>query len=121
VQTLDYQHIGLHEGSTLQHFLNRAAHEAGQRLQLRIQVRGFEAMCRMVENNVGIAILPHSSALRLSRSMKLALVELTEPWAVRERSVVVQKLDALPLYARELVDFICNMESANAGGLLPAE
>ncbi|WP_228895935.1 LysR family transcriptional regulator [Pseudoduganella aquatica] len=114
-ETLDYQHIGLHEGSTLQHFLARAAHEAGQRLQLRIQVRGFEAMCRMVENNVGVAILPHSSALRLSRSMKLALVELTEPWAVRERSVVVQKLDALPLYARELVDFICTMEAEHGG------
>eukprot|EP01034_Spumella_vulgaris_P003606 gene3606-4635_t len=114
-ETLDYQHIGLHEGSTLQHFLARVASEAGQRLQLRIQVRGFEAMCRMVENNVGIAILPHSSALRLSRGMKLALVELTEPWAVRERSVVVQKLDALPLYARELVDFICTMEAADGG------
>ncbi|MGO4381008.1 LysR family transcriptional regulator [Pseudoduganella sp. RAF53_2] len=106
-ETLDYQHIGLHEGSTLQHFLSRIAAETGQRLQLRIQVRGFEAMCRMVENNVGVAILPHSSAVRLSRTMRLALVELKEPWAVRERSVVVQKLDALPAYARELVDFIC--------------
>lgn len=115
-ETLDYQHIGLHEGSTLQHFLARIASETGQRLQLRIQVRGFEAMCRMVENNVGVAILPHSSALRLSRTMKLALVELTEPWAVRERSVVVQKLDALPLYARELVDFICSANPAAKPG-----
>ncbi|QGZ42167.1 DNA-binding transcriptional LysR family regulator [Pseudoduganella flava] len=105
-QTLDYQHIGLHEGSTLQHFLNRMALEAGQRLQLRIQVRGFEAMCRMVENGVGIAILPQSAAVRHARSMRLALVELQEPWAVRERSVVVQALDALPTYARELVDEI---------------
>lgn len=105
--TLDYQHIGLHEGSTLQHFLNKTAFESGQRLQLRIQVRGFEAMCRMVETNVGVAILPYSSALRLCRNMRLSLVELTEPWAVRERSVVVQKLDSLPLYARELVDLIC--------------
>jgi DNA-binding transcriptional LysR family regulator len=116
-ETLDYQHIGLHEGSTLQHFLSRIAAETGQRLQLRIQVRGFEAMCRMVENNVGVAILPHSSAVRLSRTMRLALVELKEPWAVRERSVVVQKLDALPQYARELVDFICEAgRQAGAAG-----
>jgi DNA-binding transcriptional LysR family regulator len=106
-ETLDYPHIGLHEGSTLQHFLNRIVSESGQRLQLRIQVRGFEAMCRMVETNVGIGILPHSAALRHSRTMRLALVELTEPWAIRERSVVVQNLDGLPQYARELVDFIC--------------
>jgi hypothetical protein len=38
--------------------------------------------------------------------MKLALVELDESWAVRERSVVVQSLDALPHYARSLVEDI---------------
>lgn len=111
-QTLDHQHIGLHEGSTLHHFLSRMALESGQRLQLRIQVRSFETMCRMVENDVGIAILPQSSARRLARSMRLALVELEEPWAVRERSVVVQSLEALPAYARELVDLICSSGEA---------
>jgi DNA-binding transcriptional LysR family regulator len=105
--TLSYPHIGLHEGSTLQHFLNRIVAETGQRLQLRIQVRGFEAMCRMVETNVGIGILPHSAALRHSKTMQLSLSELAEPWAVRERSVIVQDLDSMTLYARELVDLIC--------------
>jgi len=33
-------------------------------------------------------------------------VELNEPWAVRERSVVVQNLETMPHYARELVDMI---------------
>lgn len=112
-ETLEYEHIGLHDGSTLQHFLDRIASESGRCLKLRIQVRGFEAMCRMVEANVGIAILPQSAALRHSRTMQLALLELTEPWAIRERSIVVQKLDALPLYARELVDFICASPSTN--------
>ncbi len=113
-QTLDYPHIGLHEGSTLQHFLNRIVAESGQTLQLRIQVRGFEAMCRMVEAGVGIGVLPWSAALRLSRTTKLALVELAEPWAVRERSVLVQNLDTLPQYARELVEAICSMGAGQA-------
>jgi DNA-binding transcriptional LysR family regulator len=109
-ETLAYPHIGLYESSTLWHFLNRIVAEAGQRLELRIQVRGFEAMCRMVEANVGIGILPQSAALRHSRTMKLALLELAEPWAVRERSLVVQKLEELPHYARELVDVICGIQ-----------
>jgi len=104
--TLAYPHIGLHEGSTLQHFLNKVVLDTGVRLELRIQVRGFDAMCRMVETNVGIGILPQSAAARHSKSMKLALVELTDPWAVRERSVVVQNLDGLPGYARALVELI---------------
>jgi len=105
-ETLDYAHVGLHEGSTLQHFLNRVVSDSGEHLNLRIQVRGFDAMCRMVESNVGIGILPQSAGLRHSQSMKLALVELRDPWAVRERSVIVQKLDTLPVYARELVELI---------------
>jgi DNA-binding transcriptional LysR family regulator len=105
-ETLGYPHIGLHEGSTLQHFLNRVILESGDKLQLRIQVCGFDAMCRMVEADVGVGILPQSAAARHSRSMQLALVELTDPWAVRERSVLVQTLEGLPVYARELVELI---------------
>lgn len=105
--TLEFEHIGLHEGSTLQHFLARIVAETGQQLKLRIQVRSFEAMCRMIAANVGIGVLPQSAAARYAQSMGLVIVELTEPWAVRERSVVVQKLATLPQYSRELVDFIC--------------
>jgi DNA-binding transcriptional LysR family regulator len=105
-QTLEYPHVGLHEGSTLQHFLKRVVSDSGEHLNLRIQVRGFDAMCRMVETNVGIGILPQSAGLRHSQSMHLALVELSDPWAVRERSVIVQQLDRLPAYARELVELI---------------
>jgi DNA-binding transcriptional LysR family regulator len=105
-QTLEYPHVGLHEGSTLQHFLKRVVSDSGEHLNLRIQVRGFDAMCRMVETNVGIGILPQSAGLRHSRSMQLTLVELSDPWAVRERSVIVQKLDRLPPYACELVELI---------------
>lgn len=113
--TLDHAHIGLHEGSTLQHFLNQVVLDCGEKLTLRIQVRGFDAMCRMVEANVGIGILPQSAASRHSQSMRLSLVELSDPWAVRERSVVVQKLENLPAYAQELVRLI----RASGGAGLP--
>ncbi|MFL9925060.1 LysR substrate-binding domain-containing protein [Herbaspirillum lusitanum] len=104
--TLEYEHVGLHEGSTLHHFLSKIVSESGQRLKLRIQVRSFEAMCRMIETNVGIGIVPLSAALRHRHTMQLALVELSDPWSVRERSMVVQNMDALSLHARNLVDFI---------------
>jgi DNA-binding transcriptional LysR family regulator len=121
-ETLDHAHIGLHEGSTLQHFLHQAVLDSGQKLNLRIQVRGFDAMCRMVEANVGIGILPQSAAVRHSQSMHLALVELSDPWAVRERSVVVQKLATLPAYAQELVRLIrSDRDLANAPAVIQAE
>ncbi|SRR5450830_1082 len=105
-QTMEYEHVGLHEGSTLQNFLHRIVSDQGQQLKLRIQVRSFEAMCRMVETNVGIAILPLDAALRHKQTMQLSLIELCDSWSVRERSLVVQCMEDLPLYARDLIDFI---------------
>lgn len=104
--TLQYEHIGLHEGSTLQHFLDRIVEESGQRLNLRIQVRSFEAMCRMIESEIGIGILPKSAAERYQKSMRLKIVALQDPWAIRERSIVYQRDTVVPQYMHDLMDCI---------------
>ncbi|MBA1272685.1 LysR family transcriptional regulator [Stutzerimonas azotifigens] len=102
-QTLSYQHIGLHEGSTLLSFLRDQVERLGETLSLRIQMSSFEAICRMIEAGVGIGIIPESAARRHSRTMQLATVTLDEPWAVRERSILVRELDALPGSVRALI------------------
>ncbi|MFV0456354.1 MAG: LysR family transcriptional regulator [Pseudomonas sp.] len=102
-QTLTYQHIGLHEGSTLLSFLRDQVERLGGNLSLRIQVSSFEAVCRMIEAGVGIGIIPESAGRRHSRTMRLAMVELDELWAVRERSILVRDLDALPGSVRALI------------------
>ncbi|SDM03868.1 LysR family transcriptional regulator [Pseudomonas indica] len=101
--TLAFQHIGLHEGSTLLSFLRERVEHLGEQLSLRIQVSSFEAVCRMIEAGVGIGIIPESAARRHSRTMRLAVVELDEPWAVRERSILVRELEALPGSIRALI------------------
>lgn len=95
-QTLAYPHISLHEGSTLLTFLRDEVEKLGQKLLLRIQVSSFEASCRMIEAGVGIGIIPESAAQRHSRTMRLATVQLDEPWAVRERRILARDLNALP-------------------------
>lgn len=102
-QTLGFQHIGLHEGSTLLSFLRDHVERIGQTLSLRIQVSSFDAICRMVEAGVGIGIIPESAAVRHSRTMHLVTLSLDEPWAVRERSILVRELDALPGTVRALI------------------
>lgn len=95
-QTLAYPHISLHEGSTLLTFLRDEVEKLGQKLLLRIQVSSFEASCRMIEAGVGIGIIPESAAQRHSRTMRLATVQLDEPWAMRERRILARDLNALP-------------------------
>ncbi|MHC8333548.1 LysR family transcriptional regulator [Pseudomonas sp. LB3P25] len=119
-QTLAFQHIGLHEGTTLLSFLRDHVERLGQNLSLRIQVSSFEAICRMVEAGVGIGIIPESAALRHSRTMKLEIVEIDEPWAIRERSILVRELDALPGAVRALIATLMP-ESVEAEGLTPPD
>jgi len=102
-QTLAYQHIGLHEGSTLFSFVSAQVERLGGTLPLRIQVSSYEAICRMIEAGVGIGIIPESAAERHRRTMELVTVHLKEPWAIRERSMLVRELDALPGCVKELV------------------
>lgn len=102
--TLTYPHVGLHEGSTLQSFLREQVERLGGSLNLRIQVASFEAICRMVEAGVGIGVIPETAALRHSRTMRLQILQLDEPWVIRERSILLREREALPGCARALID-----------------
>ena len=64
-------------------------------------------MCRMVGAGVGVGIVPESAALRNQATMNLALIELTEPWSVRERYILTRDQTALPSYAQSLIGHLC--------------
>jgi DNA-binding transcriptional LysR family regulator len=117
--TLDYNHVGLHESSAIHAFLRQACDELHRSLKLRIQVGNFEAACRMIEANVGIAILPESAARRHAQTMTIAIVPLSDSWAIRAMQICVRNLDALPTFARELVDLL--VADAAASGLADDE
>lgn len=105
---IDYDYIGLHEGSTLQNFVDQLMQNARRRLHIRVQVSNFESVCRMVEAGVGIGIVPESAASRHSRTMKILVKTLDEDWALRERHVLARRGDALPSYTQALIDSIMN-------------
>src|SRR3546814_14839446 len=69
----------------------------------------------MIEAGVAIGIIPESAARRHSRTMQLALVALDETWAVRERSILVRELDALPGSVRALIATLVPMQFCNPG------
>ncbi len=102
--TLQYPHITLQDGSTLHTFMREQVEKIGKTLSLRIQVSSFEAICRMIEAGVGIGVIPETAARRHSLSMALAIVELDEPWEIRERSMLVRELEALPGCTRALIE-----------------
>ncbi|MCZ8433780.1 LysR substrate-binding domain-containing protein [Achromobacter ruhlandii] len=101
-----YPFITMHEGSTLVAFLRDQLERIGQRLPQRIQLYSFDSICRMVQAGVGVGVIPDSAARRYGAEMKLRVLELDEPWVVRERKLLVRDVDALPGCARELIEQI---------------
>jgi len=106
-ETLDDDQVGMQSGSTLQTFLAQVTDALGKPLKLRIQLSSFDAMCRMIGAGVGVGIVPESAARRNQAAMGISLIELTDPWSVRERYILVRKREALPRYAESLIATLC--------------
>ncbi len=105
-EALGYDFIGITEASTLQQFLAYQASRLGLRPRIRVQLPTFEGVCRMVENKVGIAVIPESAALRYRASTDIQSVALEDSWAVRELRICIRPIESLPPAARRLAEHL---------------
>jgi DNA-binding transcriptional LysR family regulator len=103
---LDHDFVGLDRASALQRFLADKAARIGRQLRLRVQLRSFDAVCRMVECGVGLGIVPQSTANRAMRAMAIRTVDLDDPWAQRELTICVRRMAELAPYSRRLVEHL---------------
>src|SRR5204863_9532128 len=67
----------------------RATRE-GRRLRLRVQLRSFDAICRLVEAGVGVGIVPATTAHRAARTTAISIVPLLDAWAQRDLRVCLR-------------------------------
>lgn len=102
--------VGLDFSAAMMRLLADAALVVGEPLRLRMQVRSFEAVCKLVQAGMGIGILPEGAAQNFSQTMGLRLVRLTDPWAQRRMYVCVRDLAALPAVARKLVEHLIGFD-----------
>lgn len=103
-EVLERDFVGLDRASALQRFLTDKAAQAGRHLRLRVQLRSFDAICRLVEAGVGVGVAPRTTAVRAARTMALGVVDLSDAWAARELKIVVRSLEGMRPYARQLVE-----------------
>ena len=114
-ETLEFDYIGLLEGSAIHAFISQAARELHKTLKVRIQVGNFEALCRMIEAGVGVGVLPNSVARRHKKNMAIHILELRDDWAVRNLKICARSFQLLPAFARELVGLLVADVAADAG------
>lgn len=103
-QVLDYDFVGLDRAASLQRFLAAKATREGRPLRLRVQLRSFDAVCRLVECGVGVGVVPATTAARAARTMRLGVTDLTDDWAIRDLTIVVRAEGELRPYAKALVE-----------------
>jgi DNA-binding transcriptional LysR family regulator len=103
-EVLDYDQVGLERSSSLQRFLAGKAAREGKPLRLRVQLRSFDAVCRLVECGVGVGVVPATTAARAVKTMALAVTDLADDWAIRELTIVVRAAGELRPYAKALVE-----------------
>ena len=117
-EVLDQPFVCLHAGSAIHTFMMNTAAQLGGNLDVarlaftsnrggnldvRIQVRSFNAVCRMVAAGVGIGMVPNSSIVAVD---SLKTLKINDPWAPRDLQLCVRSRAALSSAAVALFDHL---------------
>ncbi|MEG2632655.1 MAG: LysR substrate-binding domain-containing protein, partial [Comamonas sp.] len=70
------------------------------------QVTSLDAMCRMIDNGLGLGLLPDRAFALMHGVGHLRAVVLTDDWAEREVLLVARDFETLPMTSRLLVEHL---------------
>lgn len=94
--------VSLTDGNAISGRLTAAALQLGQTLRIRIQMRSFDAVCRMVAAGLGVGVLPIEAIAPQLASLPIAAVPLADAWATRTHRLVTREAVALAPQAAAL-------------------
>jgi DNA-binding transcriptional LysR family regulator len=106
VDTLEFDHVGLHAHSSINMRTHLASRSAGRHLKTRIHVPGFDAVCRMAQVGMGLGVIPYDVFLAIGRPLGLIAVELDDSWAARELRIVVRDESSLSPATHALYNYL---------------
>ncbi|MCP5284132.1 MAG: LysR family transcriptional regulator [Burkholderiaceae bacterium] len=82
-QLLGEAFVSLTDGNAISGRLGAAALELGQPLRVRLQMRSFDAVCRMVAAGLGVGVLPVQAIAPQLGALAIVGVPLSDRWAQR--------------------------------------
>jgi DNA-binding transcriptional LysR family regulator len=104
---LDFDIVGLHLGAAVHEQMRERAQALGRTLNVRLQVRGFDAIAQLVEAGLGVAVLPAVVAQRFARIFAVQPLALNEDWAKRAYLLAVRTQEVLPAVVQRFVEALC--------------
>jgi DNA-binding transcriptional LysR family regulator len=105
-RALEHDLVTLPRRASLTRKIIAAAEAVGATPRVRVQVRSFDSMCRMVAGGLGLAILPRAAADLYAKALGLRIVELQGLEVKRVLLVVMRRRAELSAAAAALVEMI---------------
>lgn len=87
--------VSLQDGNAISGRVAAAALQLGRTLRVRLRLRSFDAVCRMVAGGLGIGVLPLQAIAPQLAALPLVAVPLADAWARRTHRLALR--DGAPL------------------------
>jgi DNA-binding transcriptional LysR family regulator len=102
-EALGEDFITLSNGTALSNRLIAAAAVAGKALSIRMRMRSFDAVCRMVAAGLGVGVLPLEAITPQLDHLAIKSVRLTDAWADRHHQLLIRTSPAPTPAAQTLI------------------
>lgn len=106
LEAREFNFVGLTSATALQVHISKHAARLGMRLHFRARLRDFDAICRLVAADVGVALVPEAAARRCARDLPIAMVRLRDGWANRRLVICARSFATLSRPAKLLVEHL---------------
>jgi DNA-binding transcriptional LysR family regulator len=106
--TLEYDFVGVPGARVIDALLRRDDAGTNRCMQIRVKGDTYETACRMIEADIGIGVLPASTAERHARAMAIKVISLSNEWAAINLRICARSFKLLPKFARDLVDIMAS-------------
>ncbi len=103
---LEHDLVAFDRSTSLTRQLATAAEQVQRPLRLRVQVRSFDAMCRMVAAGLGLAVLPRKGATPYAHALGLQIARLHGMPTERRLLLAMRQPQALGAAAQALVQMV---------------
>ena len=105
-EALAHDQVALARSASLTRKVIAAAETTGLTVTIRVQVRSFDAMCRMVASGLGVAVLPRTAAELYTHSLDLVMVKLSGADMERRLLLAMRQRSQLSSAALALVELV---------------
>lgn len=106
----DQNFVGLSAENALQQHVEDQAKILGKQLNFRIRMKTFEGMCEMVDQGIGVGILPEVIANQHQAKFSYKKLTLQEKWAQRKLCICYRQWDELSPAMRHLLSYLKTKE-----------